>query len=646
MKIDLKEIINIKNKKQLEKFKLDKPIEFSNYLFHYLIIFNKLDILQLENFPIYKENDDGLNGFFLAAKKNNIPILKYLLNAYPDYIYNTNEIGDMFINFLEPKNILKILNKKLDLELLLKHRISPENNKDIVLDSILLNCNFNELQKLFNLYKPKKYPLNYLFINDKLNEKEIIILLKQFDSSIYDLRDQNDMNLIFSAIEKNSKILLEFLLNYEITVDYYTIIYTSHPLRIAFSNKNMDLYSIIWNKIKKKYNYELTNRFLENIAHHLLKFNAIDPISFEILSECPSSVWHQVNIYKLTPLDFLVKLNFETYSKILINKEIDLNINKIDEKLKEDKNDNSFKWLIFLKSLKKYNDNNQVILDEYKYTYGNLFQSKFKDISMIIIYLTEKYKNLYLPNLDDYSLKNLNYSENLGLSWPDSILDRTPIFPWIICYDDENNFWIHTILNNLINSQRRFKLYDFTFAYLSLSVPDVGLHANIIIYDFNNMTVERFDPYGDTVYFDKYLDTVLEEELTWNTGLTYLKPSDYMPISGFQTVSDELNPYNQKSGDYGGYCLAWCTWYLEHRLKNKNIKPKILIDKLLKKMSKLNISFIEYIRNYANKLNTERVKNFMKAGLDEKQISNTNTDLKTNRILNKYIIELFTSYNK
>ena len=169
MKIDLKEIINIKNKKQLEKFKLDKPIEFSNYLFHYLIIFNKLDILQLENFPIYKENDDGLNGFFLAAKKNNIPILKYLLNEYQDYIYNTNEIGDMFINFLEPKSILKILNKKLDLELLLKHRISPENNKDIVLDSILLNCNFNELQKLFNLYKPKKYPLNYLFINYKLN---------------------------------------------------------------------------------------------------------------------------------------------------------------------------------------------------------------------------------------------------------------------------------------------------------------------------------------------------------------------------------------------------------------------------------------------------------------------------------------------
>ena len=44
MKLDFKKIINIKNLKDLKKYKLDKPIHFNNYLFHYLIIFNKLDI--------------------------------------------------------------------------------------------------------------------------------------------------------------------------------------------------------------------------------------------------------------------------------------------------------------------------------------------------------------------------------------------------------------------------------------------------------------------------------------------------------------------------------------------------------------------------------------------------------------------------
>ena len=57
MKLDFKKIINIKNLKDLKKYKLDKPIHFNNYLFHYLIIFNKLDILKLYEFPIWKENE-------------------------------------------------------------------------------------------------------------------------------------------------------------------------------------------------------------------------------------------------------------------------------------------------------------------------------------------------------------------------------------------------------------------------------------------------------------------------------------------------------------------------------------------------------------------------------------------------------------
>jgi hypothetical protein len=162
------------------------------------------------------------------------------------------------------------------------------------------------------------------------------------------------------------------------------------------------------------------------------------------------------------------------------------------------------------------------------------------------------------------------------------------------------------------------------------------------VYDFNNMTVERFDPYGDTVYFDKQLDEILEEELTWNTGFKYLKPSDYMPVSGFQTISDELNPLNQKSGDFGGFCLAWCTWYLEHRIKNSKIDQKDLVKKLIKKMSSMDITFMEYIRNYANKLNEERVQNLIKAGIDEKKISNTIIDNKTNYVLNKFLITEFS----
>jgi hypothetical protein len=234
-----------------------------------------------------------------------------------------------------------------------------------------------------------------------------------------------------------------------------------------------------------------------------------------------------------------------------------------------------------------------------------------------------------------------------NLEWADNILNTDPIFPWFISYQNENEYWIHYNLNYLINMERRKKTFDFGFCYLSIQNNDI-LHANILIYDFNNLTIERFDPYGNTVVFDKLLDDVLEEELTWNTGFTYLKPSDYMPVAGFQSISDELNPLNQKSGDFGGYCLAWCTWYLEHKIKNhkinKNITSKILVDKLIKKISLSNTTFNEYIRNYANNLNLFRIKYLKDAGVDENKISNIYNDIYTDNKLDKYIINKFNSY--
>ena len=37
------------------------------------------------------------------------------------------------------------------------------------------------------------------------------------------------------------------------------------------------------------------------------------------------------------------------------------------------------------------------------------------------------------------------------------------------------------------------------------------------------------------------IDDILEEELTWNTNLKYIKVSDYLPDVGFQTISNENN---------------------------------------------------------------------------------------------------------
>lgn len=221
--------------------------------------------------------------------------------------------------------------------------------------------------------------------------------------------------------------------------------------------------------------------------------------------------------------------------------------------------DNIKKWINFYKSLPEYKElDEQVKIEFNPYSHATLFQAKFKDVGIFSMYLKNTYNDLLIPNTKLYTINNLTFDNTFPFS--DDILTKEPIFPWIISYYSENEYYIHPYLNNLINAERREGGKRFAVVFLSL-IYDTMLHANILIYDFKNMIVERFEPYGNSI--EDKIDDILEEELTWNTGLKYLRPKDYLPYAGFQTMSDENNPVNKKAGDFGGFCLAWCLWYLE-----------------------------------------------------------------------------------
>lgn len=630
MKFDLNKIINIKNKSDLDKFN-DEPLFYNNYLFHYLIIFNKLDILKLKKFPIYKENDEEMNGFFLASKYNNIKILKYLIRNYKEYIYNKNNKNELFINYLDYNSILKIIHFNLDWNILLKNK----------LDDLFINLNYNNMLILLNKYKPNDCCLHMIINNNNLNINEIIKILNLFSINQLKLKDHEDKSLIFPALNRNNIKLIEYLIDKNIDINYYTIHYTFNPLKKAFILDFFDAYDLIWKNIKNNFNYELTNKNLDNIAHFLLINHFTDNTSFDIINNCPSSVWHQYNIKKKIPLELILSYDFDKYGYLLKNKNINLKYIKNYKKFENSENKNIIKWIKFLKKLPLYNENNEnIIVNEYPYFHYNLFKSNFKNVVLYLLYLKKKYKNLYYPNLIDYKINNIDNIENINIDtdfdWPDDLLNIKPIFPWIICYKNEYEYWIHSELNNLINEKRREKKYDFAICYLSVDIN--VLHANILVYDFNNLTIERFDPYGDD-NLDGIIDEILEEELTWNTGFTYLKPSNFMPVSGFQTISDETKMSKQKVGDFGGYCLAWCLWFLEHRIINIHVKSSVLVKKLLNILSKSKYSFIEYIRNYANKLYEHQIKYLQKIGIELNNISNTYFSKNDNNKINKYIIE-------
>jgi len=130
MKFNIQKMMDIKTPKDLEKINLNKPVFYKNYLFHYLIMFDKLELLKINKHPVFHFNEENLDGFMLAAKYDNIHILKYLIKEYPNYVQNHNSEGLNFINYIsEPKQIIQIIKDfpNINWEYLLKFK----NNKNI-----------------------------------------------------------------------------------------------------------------------------------------------------------------------------------------------------------------------------------------------------------------------------------------------------------------------------------------------------------------------------------------------------------------------------------------------------------------------------------------------------------------------------------
>jgi hypothetical protein len=659
MKIDFKKIINIKNKENLNNFISNKPIFQKNYLFHYLIELNNLDGLKLKKWPIYIENNDGLNGFHIASRVvSDLQILEYLIENYPEYIYNRNLKRETFANYLPIDQFTQLIKKypKLDWDDLI---INSSVNKNELFKSIILNLSYNKLLKFLQVYKIKPTDTNnYLHgivKSNLLSSDEKIKILDEYSEQDLNIKPINDgTGLIIIALDNNDEKIVDYLLNRNIDLNYYTFVKTNSPLTLAlyydimnnnnlFSRKIFDKLKIIDPEFLTTFNNNLNNithscLILRQNRNQLMDMTTkINYTELEILKYYDSSLWNQLNIDKVTPLELLVELDYNIYSNIIIDNKIAINP-EIISKLKENYV-SSKKWLNLFEKQPVYNEpKDEIIIDDSKYSHYTLFQSKFKDIGIFTLYLNDKYKELLIPNTQIYMINNLTFENTFPFS--DDLIAKESVFPWIISYYSNTEYYIHPYLNNLINAERHNKDKRFGIVFLSLTYDQV-LHANVLIYDFKNLTIERFEPYGNTSLIENEVDDLLEEELTWSTGLKYLRPKDFLPFAGFQTISDETNLINTKAGDFGGFCLAWCIWYIETRIKNPNIDPKTLVLKIINKLNKMEYKFSEHIRNYSNKINEQRIKYIKKIGIDEKDISNLYLTNDNDSVLTKYLIKKY-----
>jgi hypothetical protein len=147
------------------------------------------------------------------------------------------------------------------------------------------------------------------------------------------------------------------------------------------------------------------------------------------------------------------------------------------------------------------------------------------------------------------------------------------------------------------------------FMYINLMIRwnyKLNTHVNMIIIDFQNKTIERYEPHGKKLSTinkkDKNVSKDIDSKFTFKIlsyiGLdnyTYISPFDYSPVIGAQVKADA----------YDGMCLTYSIMYLQLRIMNPDVDQKDIVKYMIKKSKS---EMIDTILKYAKYIE-ENLKN-------------------------------------
>jgi hypothetical protein len=268
------------------------------------------------------------------------------------------------------------------------------------------------------------------------------------------------------------------------------------------------------------------------------------------------------------------------------------------------------------------------------------------DVLLGLIYLLKTHKNACSTiSTDFYSNENLlNFYKSIGILMG----SRGEFLNFEIV-------WVHQklyLIENFYDKINECKSKNIEFIIIPLGIEmKAGSHANYIIYDLKNKTIERFEPHGSATppglnYDPKILDELLESRFkAIDSDITYYGPADYEPKIGFQLM-DIFENNKKRIGDPGGFCALWAIWYVDMRLKYKDMNCKDLIEILIKSIRTQNISVKNMIRNYAKNIIELRDLILKKANMDINDwLNDMFTDVQINAIIEQIQNEILSINN-
>lgn len=137
------------------------------------------------------------------------------------------------------------------------------------------------------------------------------------------------------------------------------------------------------------------------------------------------------------------------------------------------------------------------------------------------------------------------------------------------------------ISDNFANAIYKCKKANKEIVYVSLILinkdsGDHEAHANTIIINTVQKTIERFDPHGASQYTAVYNSDLIDNGLK-NKFETILPDYKYIPLKEF---CPNFGPQANVDA-FGGLCLTWALMYGLLRILNPNLPQKIIVDKML-----------------------------------------------------------------
>jgi ankyrin repeat protein len=655
--IKLKKFNDIKNIILKDKdINLNIYDEQNNYLIHYIILNNELELLKIilkRDIRLDILDMDNRSILFIPIKYNYIEILEILLN------YNNKLIGITLLDIKDKfgytaLHYCVIFNNFDCLKILLKANADPliiDNNSNNVIQLAFQYLKESKNSERILLYLINNYNLDFL-----TSKNETILQLSLSNINIFNILLKKNINLDNQENEYGLAILHQVILLNKIELTKHIIEYGANinlqdyygntPLMYAINDNLIDNIKIF---IKESaLNYNLVNLSGQTYLHAILKdlnfyINHSDIIEIFIKNtdlniqdnngETCTYILAKNNLFikfknilEYKELNIFIKNNKnQNIYKILNNDYIEIIINSFYNHLKNNNDKLLIKWeidcsnkiLSEIECKKKIKDiiinehrsvpkliDYSLILDNGIFVNTCYYTGAPIDILFGILFLYNKFNSDGLNLIIDYPLTKNDelekYFTSLGINFN---------YKLDFCNFEINWSYQKMIYPTYFNEEFKKKCNESNYIIIPLGIEiSMGSHANILFCDIKKNTIERFEPNGANPpnkfnYNYELLDNLLEEKFN---DFTYISPKKYLPSIGFQILENSFETKCTRIGDPNGFCGVWCIWWIYHKMKNINLDSKLLADKLITEIKFNNISFKIIIRNFSKNISDLR----------------------------------------